>query len=191
MTPGRMTSLIQYLLRTMTKSRPLPPFEEVDRLLRYEPETGKIYWKIKHCKSVIAGAEAGSIDKDHKTFYRRISVNKARYKAHRIAWLLYYKEDPGEKHIDHKNHNGLDNRICNLRVATNAQNQYNRRVDERNITGYKGVFKNKSYHRNKPYFARASIDGNRLCLGCFRTAEEASEAYQRFCKEHHGEFYNQ
>ena len=54
-----------------------------------------------------------------------------------------------------------------------------------------GVFKNKSYYRSKPYFARASIDGNRLCLGCFRTAEEASEAYQRFCKEHHGEFYNE
>ena len=175
----------------MAKPLPLPPFEEVDRLLRYEPETGKIYWKIKPCKGVIAGAEAGAIEKAHKTFYRRISVNKARYKAHRIAWLLYYKEGPGEKSIDHKNHNGLDNRICNLRVATNAQNQYNRGVAKGNITGYKGVFKNKSYYRSKPYFARASIDGNRLSLGCFRTAEEASEAYQRFCKEHHGEFYNE
>jgi len=175
----------------MAKHKPLPPFEELDRLLRYEPETGKIYWKIKPCKRVIAGAEAGTKEKDHKASYRRIKIKNLNYYAHRIAWLLYCKEDPGEKHIDHKNHNGLDNRICNLRVATNAQNQYNKEVAQSNITGYKGVFKNKSYYRSKPYFARASIDGNRFCLGCFHTAEEASEAYQRFCKEHHGEFYNE
>ena len=192
MTPGRMTSLIQYLLRTMTKSRPMPPFEEIDKFLRYDPDTGKIYWKNKPCRNVIAGAEAGTIEKDHRTFYRRIAVNKARHQAHRIAWLLYYKKDPGEKHIDHKNHNGLDNRICNLRIATNTQNQYNRGISKTNTTGYKGVFKNKTHsHRNKPYFATARINGNPFYLGSFRTAEEASEAYQRFCKEHHGEFYNE
>ena len=176
----------------MTKTRPLPPFEEVDRVLRYEPETGKIYWKIKPSRSVSKGAEAGGIAKHRNIFYRQIRLNYSIHKAHRIAWLLYYKEDPGEKFIDHKNHDGLDNRIANLRVATNTQNQYNRRICKRNTTGYKGVSKDKSHsHRNKPYSARITLDGKLLRLGVFRTAEEASEAYRRSCKEHHGEFYNE
>ena len=178
----------------MTKSRPLPPFEEIDRVLRYEPETGKIYWKIRPRKrgKDLKGAEAGTRCKCYNTVYRRIRLNKATYQAHRIAWLLYYKEDPGEKFIDHKNHDGLDNRIGNLRVATNAQNQYNRGISKTSTTGYKGVTKSKTYcHRNKPYRARVMLYGKIICLGNFRTPEGASEAYQRFCKEHHGEFYNE
>tara|TARA_R110002020_G_scaffold108792_7_gene251916 strand:+ start:1088 stop:1618 length:531 start_codon:yes stop_codon:yes gene_type:complete len=176
----------------MAKYKPMPPFEEVDRLLRYEPETGKIYWKIKPCKYIIAGAEAGTISKDRNNTYRKIAVNKARYQSHRIAWFLYYKEDPGEKQIDHKNNNGLDNRISNLRAATNTQNQYNTGINKANTTGYKGVVKNKLHsHRHNPYFARAWLNGKRFHLGSFRTPEEASEAYQRFCKEHHGEFYKE
>lgn len=177
----------------MTKSRPLPPFEEIDRVLRYEPETGKIYWKVKRCNRAKEGAEAGTQAKNTSNiFYRIIRLNSAPYKAHRIAWLLYYKEDPGEKFIDHKNHDGLDNRIGNLRVATNAQNQHNARINKTSITGYKGVTKSKQYsHRNKPYRARAVLNGKIITLGNYRTPEEASEAYQRFCKEHHGEFYNE
>ena len=178
----------------MTKSRPLPPFEEIDRVLRYEPETGKIYWKIRPRKTGkdLKGAEAGSLSKQYNTSYRIIRLNKVTYKAHRIAWLLYYKEDPGEKLIDHKNHDGSDNRIGNLRVATNAQNQHNARINKTSITGYKGVIKSKQYsHRNKPYRARTMLHGKIISLGNYRTPEEASEAYQRFCKEHHGKFYHE
>jgi len=176
----------------MAKSHPLPPFEEIDRLLRYEPETGKIYWKIKPCIRIIAGAEAGSSYKFEHTSYRRIKIKNLNYYAHRIAWFLYYKEDPDEKKIDHINHNGLDNTIGNLRVATRAQNQHNRKISKTNATGYKGVHENKSYsHRYYPYKATTQFNGKRIYLGGFRTAEEASEAYQRFCKEHHGEFYNE
>lgn len=178
----------------MTKSRPLPPFEEVDKFFRYEPDTGKVYWKIRPRKTGkdLKGAEAGSLYKQYNTFYRIIRLNKVAYKAHRIAWLLYYKEDPGEKFIDHKNHDGSDNRIGNLRVATNAQNQFNTGIRKKSTTGYKGVTKSKTYsHRNNPYRARVVFHGKIICLGSYRTPKEASEAYQRFCKEHHGEFYNQ
>ena len=177
----------------MTKSRPLPPFEEVDRLLRYEPETGKIYWKIQpRTGKRIKGTEAGYSLKCKYTIYRRVQLNQIEYLVHRIAWLLCYKEDPGEKCIDHINQNGSDNRICNLRVATNAQNQYNTGKKKANTSGYKGVQKIKSRsHYTKPYSAKIQIDGKAFHLGTFRTAEEASEAYQRSCKEHRGEFYNE
>ena len=176
----------------MTKSRPLPPFEEVDRLLRYEPETGKIYWKVKRCNNAKEGAEAGSVHRYKHTSYLDIKINDITFKAHRVAWYLHYREDPGGRKIDHINHNGLDNRIKNLRVATCAQNQHNRKINKTSSTGYKGVTKSKEYKRRfYPYIAVAQINGKRAYLGGFRTPEEASEAYQRFCKEHHGEFYNE
>lgn len=177
----------------IAKYKPMPPFEEVDRLLRYEPETGKLYWKVQpRTGKRIKGTEAGCLHKCKNSEYRRIKINQIEYLVHRIAWLLYYKEDPGEKQIDHKNNNGLNNWIGNLRIATNTQNQYNTGKKKVNTSGYKGVQKSKSRsHYTKPYSAKIQIDGKTFYLGTFRTPEEASEAYQRSCKEHHGEFYHE
>ena len=36
--------------------------------------------------------------------------------AHRLAWLLYTGEDPGDRDINHKNQNRKDNRLKNLEV---------------------------------------------------------------------------
>jgi hypothetical protein len=79
-----------------------------------------------------------------------------------------------------------------LRVATNTQNQYNTGKRKTNASGYKGVQKAKSRsHYTKPYCAKIQIDGKAFHLGTFRTPEEASEAYQLFSREHHGEFYDE
>ena len=37
--------------------------EELRRLLRYEPKTGKLFWRIKPSPRIHAGAEAGCISK--------------------------------------------------------------------------------------------------------------------------------
>jgi hypothetical protein len=83
--------------------------------------------------------------------------------------------------IDHINGNGLDNRRCNLRVATYAQNIAN--SPPRKGRKYKGVyFKGKSYY--------ASISFNRIVIriGKFKTEEEAARAYDLKAKEFYGEF---
>jgi hypothetical protein len=85
---------------------------------------------------------------------------------------------------DHKNHDTLDNRECNLRVATNSQNARNRRVQKNNKLGEKCIY--------------VSSAGNyRVCVRegyksvfdkTFQTLDEAIAARNKAVKEFHGEF---
>ena len=70
--------------------------------------------------------------------YRQISVWGKRYVAHRLAWLYIHGEWP-QGQLDHINRNKDDNRIENLRVVTNKQNQENVVRWAHNKSGRRGV----------------------------------------------------
>ena len=83
--------------------------------------------------------------------------------------------------IDHRDRaRTLDCRKSNLRIATPAQNQANRK-SARN--GYKGV----SFWAGK-YSAAIGFERKRIRLGCFVTEAEAARAYDRKALELYGEF---
>lgn len=87
---------------------------------------------------------------------------------------------------DHKNGNKLDNRRTNLRVATHTENMRNRRVQDSNPFGLKGVCFDK---RKNWYYARMRVNGRQIHLGCRRTAQEAHELYCAKAKELYGDFF--
>lgn len=94
------------------KFKPLPSLARLVELgFTYNPVTGVLY-----CNGVERVPNANS----------QISISGSLYTAHRICWLLATGVEPSEM-VDH--HNGLDNdnRFCNLRLATDAQNCANRR----------------------------------------------------------------
>ena len=84
---------------------------------------------------------------------------------------------------DHRNHDTLDNRRKNLRIATNSQQQQNKRTQKNNLLGIKGVSCRKGR-----FIARIMVNGKALHLGSRRTAEEAHLLYCEFAKQFHGQF---
>ena len=87
--------------------------------------------------------------------------------------------------VDHENHDTLDNRKSNLRLAGAAQNQMNARRRRDNTSGFKGV---NWVERDKSWVARISHKGKRIPLGYYKTPEEAYAAYCSAAHIHYGEF---
>ena len=97
---------------------------------------------------------------------------------------LVAKTPKGMK-TDHANGNTLDNRKCNLRICTAAENTRNQKRRTDNSSGYKGVSWAK---RRGKWVAQIIKDGKHHFLGHFSTPEEAHNAYCEASKNYHGEF---
>ena len=100
--------------------------------------------------------------------------------------------DRPEVDTDHVNHNGLDNRRCNLRAVAVSQNMQNSRKmrfrakpDRATTSRFKGV----SFRSDrKRWAAYINCAGKRTILGCYATEELAAEAYNFAARKLHGKF---
>ena len=119
-------------------------------------------------------------EKDKGTFYAR---NGTAGKLHRFLMDYRFKE------IDHIDRDGLNNRKSNLRNAVDKQglNQNSRNCGIRrdNTTGFKGVH---FYKRKQKFSAQIVVNGKKIHLGYFDTAEEAHAVYCTAANELHGAF---
>lgn len=150
--------------------------EKLMELLEYYPDSGLFVWKQRTSARVRAGSLAGVLDSKG---YVIITYDRKPYKAHRLAWLYMTGEFP-KQFIDHVNMVPADNRWDNLREATRAESNVNRR--SRNSTGFKGV--------RRTIHGKFVAQLNRKYLATFDTPEEAYDAYSAAAKEQHGEFFN-
>lgn len=90
--------------------------------------------------------------------------------------------------VDHKNGNILDNRRENLRFCTHAENMKNRKMHKNNRTGIKGVYKDLRSGCTRPFRAQIRVDGRKIHLGAFLSADEAGFAYRAASEKYHSEF---
>ena len=88
--------------------------------------------------------------------------------------------------VDHRDHDGLNCRRMNLRIATRAQNNQNVRSSrKRNAHGLKGVHYDKE---RDGWRSKINVDGKTVLLGRHKTKEAAAEAYRVAAIRYFGEF---
>jgi hypothetical protein len=135
---------------------------ELRTWLSYDPASGHLTW-LKRSGHIKPGTVAGT---PHSLGYIILKLRTRRYYAHRLAWAIHFGEWPPEQ-IDHINGNGRDNRIVNLRLANNSQNNTNHLGPRRNNTsGMTGVYWRKPEHK---WVAQIVVDGRHITLGRFDT----------------------
>jgi hypothetical protein len=155
--------------------------------LRYDPETGHIWW-IK--QNVGSGSRrnlnrpAGS----NSAGYLFVTINFPDYRItlylHRVAWFFYYGVWPKDQ-VDHINNNRSDNRIVNLREATAFQNQANRKIQMGGSSKYKGV---SWFKQSCKWEAYIEVNRKKIHLGYYHKEEEAALTYNKAALERFGEF---
>ena len=125
------------------------------------------------------------VNKDGHTYYARTNTiqngRKTTMSFHRLIMGLLSNDT---RVIDHLNHNGLDNRECNLEIKSRHENMLNRQIDKNNSSGTTGV----SWHNNnKRWQAFIRFNGTQIHLGYFKEKDDAIKARKDAEKKYFGE----
>lgn len=154
---------------------------------------------IINMKTLIRGIEI-QIDKDelwrlkkNKYYAMKFKNGKIYFYRHKMIDYKYYThklhreiaKTPLKLICDHINGNTLDNRKCNLRNCSHAENIRNQNLHRDNRSGYRGV----SRHKNK-WRAQIVVNYRHINIGSFETKEKAYEAYKKEAKKYFKKYAN-
>jgi hypothetical protein len=143
--------------------------ERLRELLDYEPSTGALSNRVRRGRGR-AGEAVGTINDKG---YLVARVDGRLYYVHRLVWLLIHGSHP-RVHIDHVNGVRTDNRLCNLREATPAENQQNRVAVRGSTSRHVGVSWSTA---RRMWRAQIAVNGVNKSLGDFWCELAARAAY--------------
>lgn len=148
----------------MPSPNDLPDLERLAAFFRYNAVSGEL--------SIFRRSGWRLVEPTPGCRYLTVHFDGRRLYAHRIAWKLHYSVEPPSI-IDHIDRCKSNNKIDNLREATHSLNMFNRDAKPHL---HRGIF----FDRKRNWFrARITVGERRKCLGYFRTADEAADAYRR------------
>jgi hypothetical protein len=130
------------------------------------------YKKIKNKKWSVNTVSKGNCEKKYLRtgIYNSKNKNTDHISLHRFIMGVKNGE-----YVDHINGNTFDNRKCNLRICTNAENAANSKKNIKNTSGYKGVSWDKS--KNK-WSAFITFNYKHIFIGRY---ENKKIAYINYC----------
>lgn len=184
-------------------SKALPSPEVLRQLLRYEPDTGKLFWLPRAAETFVTNDPRGrnwvcscwnarragrqaftAVSSDG---YRMGIVLGVGVLAHRAIWAIQTGKW-SDRQIDHADMDPGNNRWGNLREATRSENMRNKGLSCNNTSGVKGV----SWHKGSGVWrARLTLHRKQYYLGGFRSLESAARAIESHRAIMHGEFARQ
>ena len=164
--------------------KPLPSPEMLRKLLRCDPDAGKLYWRQRtpdmftsgkstaervctRWNTRYAGKEA--LTAKNGEGYLHGKIFKRSISAHRVIWAITHGGWPLNQ-VDHISGDTADNRIANLRTVTNQENGLNQKLARNNTSGVCGVFWDKSFDR---WVAKIKVAGKQMHIGCFIDKSDA------------------
>ena len=126
------------------------------------------------------------VSKGRNTYYARRSIKEGN------KWTVRCMHSdiiniPKGLEGDHKNHKGYDNRRCNLRICTHAQNIQNSKPPKtsKHSSRYKGVSWFKYTNKWRAYIKKNKVFTS---LGYYFNEIDAAKAYDKAAKKMFGEF---
>jgi len=173
------------------------PIEFLRECFSYDPDTGAFRWKHRpshhfqteehadNWNRQYAGTAAFATCDEGGYCRAEVRVEGQRYRltAGRVAYALVHGEQP--RIVDHRGLDKSNNRIDNLRAATQPQNVWNRPQPKRGAAPLKGAYLDRGR-----WTSRASVGGRKVYLGQFDTPEAAHAAYCAFLAPIRGEFFH-
>ena len=150
--------------------------ETLCSLFRYEPETGKLFWRERPISmfpdkrtrilwnAKLAGKEAFT---SRTLGYPQGKIFGKTHYAHRVIWTMIHGDAKG--HIDHINGIRIDNRLSNLRLVDQKDNCRNSALRSDNASGHPGISR-------IPSTGMWRVRIKNTHVGCFKTFDEAISA---------------
>ena len=155
--------------------------DEIKELFHYK--NSQLYWNSRPARAVDISKPAGGIDVS--TGYWRIMIGGKTYGAHRLIFIMHYGCIP--EIIDHINGDKSDNRLQNLRTATQAENSRNAKLSKDNESGFKGVGFCK---RTQRWRGRIMLNKKAIFVGSFIKLDDAVDATIKLREKLHGIYAN-
>lgn len=173
----------------------LPSPELLRKLLRYEPDTGKLFWLPRDDNFFLSSGAAKRWNNKYANNgafltnlngYRSSEMFEKTFYAHRVIWAMQTNKWP-DCEIDHIDRDRTNNIWTNLRLASTSQNRANKQSKPNSTSKYLGVCWMK---KDKKWRAQIRKNKKDFFLGDFVCEIEAAKAYDAKAKELHGEFAN-
>ena len=164
----------------MTKTKPLPPLEELQKAFDYDPITG-----------ILINRATGNIQNclDSKGRYVVVSYKNESWQSHRFCFYLGTKKDPGNMQVDHIDQNKQNNKLENLRLRTNSQQQLNTRLRSNNRSGHAGVFFDKKGNKWRAYIGDPENKNRKIWLYRGDSKKDALKARKEAEKKYYADMF--
>lgn len=150
--------------------------ERLKQLFEYQDDG--TFVRLKNGKPVICNPT-----RHHR--YLRVSVDGKPVALHRCVFLYHHSYLP--EAIDHADGDRMNNRIENLREATQQQNCLNRVKHSNGKNAYKNVYLDKRFNK---WLVQVNVNGKRKFFGSYDDIELADLVATEARNTYHGNFVN-